>query len=124
MMIHVSTAAARAPAASLRDGASATLAPTAPTSNAARTRGAGGSAGPSARLPSHGTGAERLRRMPSESLLFALVTGRFALGCQDPAQGPSVCVLSHVSADGTEWVHDVVTPGPWPPSWPQIAEHG
>jgi hypothetical protein len=31
----------RAPTASLRDGASATLAPTAPTSNAARTRGTG-----------------------------------------------------------------------------------
>jgi hypothetical protein len=41
MMIHVSTAAARAPAASLRGGASATLAPTAPTSKAARTRGQG-----------------------------------------------------------------------------------
>jgi hypothetical protein len=40
-MIHVSTVAARAPTASLRDGASATLAPTAPTSNAARTRGTG-----------------------------------------------------------------------------------
>jgi hypothetical protein len=41
-MIHVSTVAARAPTASLRDGASATLAPTAPTSNAARTRRTGG----------------------------------------------------------------------------------
>ncbi len=78
-MIHVSTAAARAPTASLRDGASATLAPTAPTSNAARTRGTGGGAGPSTRLPSHGTGTERLCRVPSDSLLFALVAGRFAL---------------------------------------------
>jgi hypothetical protein len=48
-----------------------------------------GRAGPSARLPSHGTGAERLSRAPSVSLLFALVTGRFALGRMDPAQGPA-----------------------------------
>jgi hypothetical protein len=69
-------------------GIAATLAPATTTSNAARTRGTGGSAGPSARMPSRGTGTERLCRVPSVSLLFALVTGRFALGRMDPAQGP------------------------------------
>jgi hypothetical protein len=52
-------------------------------------RGDRGSAGPSARLPSHGTGTEQLSSAPALRLLFALVTGRFTFGRLDPAQGPA-----------------------------------
>ena len=66
-----------------------------------------GSAGPSARLPSQGSVRNGFRRMPFESLLFALVTGGFALGCQDPAQGPPQDARLHLAVHLFERVREL-----------------